>query len=216
MDVGRTEIVNAAMLYANQDVILDPKGESINAKLCDMFYDSTLQEALSCHPWSFALEAAKLPKLAEPPRDFRFSNSYQLPHNFGRMHSVSSSLVINTWKENVIAQELFVELGDRANSIPTPEYIIQDKKLYTNFDDIRIVYVRTDLIPSEMTPAFRNFFAMLLASKLYVKMNGGSDGFADLQKRLAATKLEARNIDGEQADTTEPNRPNLLVAARLY
>ena len=216
MDSGRTELINAALLYANQDTILDSDGESKNAKLCAQFYDTTLQEALSGHPWSFALVAAKLNLLASKPRDFRFAYAYQLPTNFGYMQYVSAADLIEPRYDNAIAQEMMALTGDKANSIPIPEYIVQGSQLYSNYLNIQIVYSRTDVKPFEMTPQFRNYFAALLAAKLYIKMTGGVDGYQELQKRVILIRAEARHTDSTQTDTLAPNRPNLFVRAREY
>ena len=217
MEPGRTEIINMALLFCNQDGILDGDGTSKNAKLSDMFYDTTLDEALSGHPWSFALVATQLKQLAKTPRDFRFKYAYQLPEDFGRMQQTSSRAVVDLTADNTIAKELIIhETGDRANSIPIPEYIVQGKELYSNYVDLQIVYSRTDVRPHEMTPQFRNYFAALLASKLYLKLTGGVDGFQEIQQKVLLYRNEARNTDSDQMDTLEPNRPNLLIAARIY
>ena len=215
-DSGRAEIINMALLFANQDTILDPEGESKNAKLCAQFYDPTLQEALSGHPWSFALKASQLQLLAHKPRDVRFTYSYQLPEFLGRIHTTSSGMPINLNPENPFVTEITTSFQDNANSIPIPQYIIQGKELYSNAVRLQILYSRTDILPWEMTPQFKSYFAALLASKLFLKMTGGVDGFAALQQKVMQLRSEAKNTDSDQTDTTDPNRPNLFINARIY
>lgn len=216
MEVGRTDIINQALLYAHQDIILDPEGDSKNAKLCAQFYDMTLQEALSGHPWNFALLAAQLQSLVIKPRDIRFQYAYQLPENFGYMHSVLSAELISPIPGTTAAGDLMHFTGDRANSIPIPEYIIQGQEMYSNYQDIQILYSRTDVKAYEMPAQFRNYFAASLALKLYLKITGGTDGYEVLNKRTVILRAEARHIDSSQSDTITPNRPNLFVRAREY
>lgn len=218
MDAGRTEIINQALLFANQDTILDPEGESKNAKLCAQFYDVTLQEALSGHPWSFALVAAQLQQLAKTPKDIRFQYAYQLPANFGHMQQAAISLW-SSQEDQEDAMSRVYDLqyfGDRANSIPIPEYAVQGKELLSNWTSIQVIYSRTDVKPYEMTPQFRSYLAALLASKLYIKLTGGADGFQNLQKQMLLLRQEARHTDSDQMDTMRVNRPNLFVRAREY
>lgn len=216
MDAGRTEIINQALLFANQDTILDPDGESKNAKLCAQFYNTALEEALSSHPWSFALVAAQLQELNKKPKDFRFRYAYQLPTNVGRIQQVASALDFDNHENYVLATDIDKEWGDTANSIPIPEYAVQGKELYSNHRKLQIVYSRTDVKPFEMTPQFRGYLAAYLASKLYVKLTGGADGFQTLQKQMFLLLQEARHTDSDQTDTMRPNRPNLFVRAREY
>lgn len=216
MDAGRAEIINMALLYCDQDSILDPDGESRNAKLISQFYDITLQEVLSAHPWSFAMGVAQLQILSTPPKDIRFKNAFQLPTNFGRMHDVLSQDFYLPRYDNVIAEEFRLAFGDGANSIAVPEYAIHGKEIYSNHSQLQISYSRTDITSVEMTPLFRNLFAITLAIKLYSKVTGGLDGLDALIKQANLIRMEARRTDSEQADTTPENRPNLLLWARRY
>lgn len=217
MEPGRTEIINMALLFCNQDTILNSDGETKNEKLCDMFFDTTLDEALSGHPWSFALVAAQLQLLAKKPRDFRFKYTYQLPDNFGRIQQVISKEQLEPFNYTLEYQDIDrLYYGHRADTHPVPEYIVQGKEVYTNYRDLQIVYTRTDVLPKQMTPQFRNYFAALLASKLYLKITGGVDGFNSLQSKVIQLKAEAANTDGEQMDTLTPNRPFLFLSARMY
>lgn len=206
MEQGRTEILNQALMYMGQDQILDPDGESKNAKLCASVYDDALAEALSEHPWSFARKVAKLQQLEAVPKDFRFAYSYQLPDDTGRILSVQCRSAYDNW---------FTETG-RANTDPVAEYTVYGKELYSNQNDLQIVYVRNSVRPSEMTAQFRNYLAMCIALKLVLKVTGSNEGFQVLMKRVPMAQMEAKRVDSEQTDTMPENRPNLFVAARLY
>jgi hypothetical protein len=200
---GRTEIINAALLYTGQDTILDPQGESIHAKLCAQVYDNTLEEILSGHPWAFAREAARMQQNAEKPRDMRFACAYQLPEDCARILSVEG------------AQEQ-PGISGRANTLPGAEYVVYGRKLYSNHTELQIIYTRQTVKPFEMTPQFRNYFAAMIALKLLFKITGGADREAALQKQAQLLRMEARHVDGEQTDTMPVNRPNLFITARMY
>ena len=213
---GRTEIINQALLYAKQDLIFDPMGESKNSKLCEMVYEPTLHEALTGHVWTFALVAAQLQLLAHKPLDHRFEYAYQLPANFGKMQVASSGIRFEDWVEDTNLRQLIVQYGNTADSIPVPEYVVHGSELYSNYQHIQIIYTRTDIQPHEMSPQFRNYFSSLIALKLYTKVTGSEEGLADLDKYSQRLLLAARNADGDQMDTMPPNRPNLFIRARVY
>lgn len=207
MGAGRTEIINQALLFMGQDAILDPAGESKNAKLCASVFDSTLAEVLCGHVWHFAMMAAQLQRLEGRPRDIRFRYAYQLPSNFGRIVSVTSSELLG-WGEGTETA--------RANTRPAAEYMVQGDKLVSNQGSLQILFVRMDVAPSEMSPQFRNYLAVKIAEKLVVKITGSVQAGQALQKMIPAIRLEAFHVDNEQADTMPENRPNLFASARLY
>ncbi len=205
MDQGRTGIINQALLYMGQDTILDPVGESKNAKLCAAVYDETLAEVLSGHPWSFAVMAARLQQLEEKPRDIRFAYAYQLPEDCGRILSVEAIQLQSLWGENAAS-----------NTQPVAEYMVQGKSLVSNHQGLQIVYVRTNVRPHEMTPQFKNYFSAMIANRLHFKINGSTQGEQAMYKRAVSLRIEAMHTDSEQTDTMPVNRPNLFVNARLF
>lgn len=211
MERGRTEILNQALMYMGQDQILDPDGESKTAKLCASVYENTLAEALSEHPWTFATTATKLQQLGELPKDVRFAYAYQLPDECGRILSVEC---VGS-EESSVFDRFATETG-RANTLPSAEYSVQGRKLYSNQRDLQIVYVRTDVHPFEMSPQFRNYLAALIASKLFYKVNSSTQAEQSLLKRIPSIRMEAYNTDGQMTDTMPVNRPNLFVNARMY
>lgn len=58
--------------------INDPYDE--NAKLCKMFFDPVLENAIRAYPWSFSIERTTLAESAEPP-EFGFQHKYLLPND---------------------------------------------------------------------------------------------------------------------------------------
>lgn len=100
--------------------------------------------------------------------------------------------------------------------MPAAEYVVHGRKLLSNHWNLQIVYTRSSVKPFEMTPQFRNYFAAMIAWKLFAKITGGRDGETALQKKAQLLGLEARHVDGEQTDTMPVNRPNLFVNARIY
>ena len=206
-DQGRADVINLALLYCGEDTILDPAGDSKNAKLCATVYDNTLAEVLSGHPWSFATMAAQLQQLGETPGDVRFQYAYQLPENCGLILSVEcAGIVQGNW------------VGDtaRSNTLPPAEYMVQGRKLLSNLTNMQIVYVRQAVLPSEMSPQFKNLFAANIALKVFAKITGSTSGKAELAKEIIVLELKAKHADSEQTNTMPENRPNLFVSARLY
>jgi hypothetical protein len=215
----RTDIINQALLMAGQDTILDPAGESKNAKLMAQIYDATLEEALSIHGWTFALKTTKLQQLAETPNDYRFMYKYRLPEDCVRVVRVDG-----TWRTTddgfLLENETGIlgRIGKTAmsNTELSVEYTIHGRELYTNSTDLQLVYVSRDVEAYEMSPQFRLYFAACLASKVYRKINGLNDGQDPLLKQMARLRMDAFHADSEQADTMPQNQPNLFVSARAY
>jgi hypothetical protein len=210
MDAGRTAIINQALLFMGQDTVLDPEGPSKNAKLCAQIYDDTLAEILSGHAWSFARVAARLQLLLETPKDARFSKSYRVPDDCARI------LYVGTHIEPEWMPRSAGGLTGMANTQPVAEYVVNGRNLYTNQTELQILYIRSNVQPFEMTPQFRNLFAATMANKLFVKITGSRDGARDMQHKTQMLALEARHVDSNQTDTLPVNRPNLLLAARVY
>lgn len=206
-DQGRADVINLALLYCGEDTILDPAGDSKNAKLCATVYDNTLAEVLSGHPWSFATMAAQLQQLGETPGDVRFQYAYQLPDNCGLVISVECT---------GIAQGLWVGDTARSNTLPPAEYMVQGRRLLSNLTGMQIVYVRNAVLPNEMSPQFKNLFAANIALKIFAKVTGSTAGEDRLEKKIVMLELRAKHADSEQTNTMPENRPNLFVSARLY
>ena len=215
----KTDIVNQALLMAGQDTILDPAGESKNAKLMAQIYDATLEEALSIHGWTFALKTTKLQQLAETPKDYRFSFMYRLPEDCVRVVRVDGAWS-RTGDGFLIENETGIigRFGKTAmaNTDLSVEYTIHGRELYSNSTDLQLVYVSRDIEAVDMSPQFRLYFAACLASKVYRKINGVNDGQDPLLKQTARLRMDAFHADSEQTDTMPQNLPNLFVSARAY
>ena len=206
-DQGRAEVINLALLHCGEDSILDPAGDSKNAKLCATVYDNTLAEVLSGHPWSFATTAAQLQQLGETPSDVRFQYAYQLPENCGLILSVECT---------GIARRNWIGETARSNTLPPAEYMVQGRKLLSTQTNMQIVYVRNAVLPSEMSPQFKSLFAANLALKVFSKITGSTSGKTELAKEIIALELKAKHADSEQTNTMPENRPNQFVSARQY
>jgi len=207
----KTGIINQALLFMGQDTIIDPMGETKNAKLCASIYEQALAEALSCHPWSFAQKASVLQQLSETPRDARFTYAYKLPEECARIIEVISTagMVVG----DILGLTTITELN---NSLPVAEYSVQGDKLFSNETGLQILFIRNDVQPPEMSPQFANFFSCLIASKLVKKITGSDAAMKEVFQLLPQYKLEAIHTDGEQTDTVPENRPALFIKARLY
>jgi hypothetical protein len=200
----KTEIINTALLYMNQDSILDPNGEGQNAKLCAQVYEPTLAECLSAHPWSFASRVVRLEARAEKPKDVRFERQYQLPEDLGRIWSVS---VPEFWS----VPEYEDGWGRRE-----AHYTVQGKMLLSNEAPLQLLYTTMSAEPIDMPPLFRAYFATAIADKLFQKVTGSRDGAAAMHNLMLEAEAEARHADGVGKDSMPPERPDLLLRARRY
>ena len=191
-DQVKTEIINAALLYMNQDSILAPNGESKNAKLCAQVYGTTLGECLSAHPWTFASRVVNLEELAEKPKDARFLRQYRLPEDLGRI-----------WWVTVPG------FGDA-------RYTVQGENLLSNDAPLQLLYTPISVRAFEMPPLFRTYVATAIADKLLNKITGARDGATAMHNIMQEAEAEARHAEGVGKDAMPPERPDLLRLARRY
>lgn len=209
---GKTEIINAALLYMGQDSILDPRGESRNAKLCAQVYAGVLAEILSGHAWTFATTAVRLQQLAEAPADARFRHQYQLPADVGRIHEVACA----GSGPCPAAGSRSGRGAEAGNSLPRALYTVRGDRLLSNDRDLFMLYTRSGAEPHEMPALFMDYFAATIAERLFFKITGSRDGAAAMEKKVLEKELAARHADGTQTDTLSVNRPGLLLNARQY
>lgn len=201
---GRTEIINKALLYLGEDTILDPRGESKNAKLCDSVFDSILAEILSAHPWSFATVAVRLQQLTEAPKDARYQYQYQLPTDIGMIQQVA-----------VPAGMADPYRWDWANSQPQALYEVQGDKLLSCNQPLQMLYTKSKVEPFEMPPKFIDYLATMIASALAYKI-AGREREQVMGQRAAMIELEAKHADSLGTQDTPPNRPSLLPNIRRF
>lgn len=201
---GRTEIINKALLYLGEDTILDPRGESKNAKLCESVFDSILAEILSGHPWSFATVAVQLQQLAEAPKDTRFAYQYQLPTDIGMIQQVAVNATAPAhWQ------------WDKANKLPQAMYTIQGDRLLSGSQPLQMIYTRSKVEPFEMPPKFFDFLAIKIAVSLAYKI-AGQDREKAVAQAAEMKELEAKHADSLGTEDMPANRPALLLNSRRF
>jgi len=94
MGLSKIDICNQALLKIGADTIasLDTAqatddGVIRSAKLCNILFDTALDEVLRLYPWNCCMRRAKLVRLAEVPA-FKYDFKYQLPNDCVRVINV--------------------------------------------------------------------------------------------------------------------------------
>lgn len=106
------DIANNALMYVGERSIASLGDEKVTAALCSQFYVPCRNSVFRSHPWSCATKRTILSPLKDKPV-FGYSNQFVLPADFIRALSIECNL----------------------------DYVIEQDRILTNADDIRLVYV---------------------------------------------------------------------------
>ena len=173
MSVSRTDICNQALNRIGQNQITDFFEDSSNAGLCRSFYESLLDEVLRMHPWRCALEMTELAQLSEEPA-FTWSKAYQLPSS--------------PWCLRVIRME---DLDQ--------EFEVQGRKLLTNFDTAKILYIKRVTETAELDPWVVRIFVNRLAAELAEPIAQSESLRQAIMQELERTIIpQARNYSAQE------------------
>lgn len=172
-----TEICNLALGHLGERPITSLEENSKAARACSLFYTSTRDEVLRAHRWNFAQDRVVLSQLEETPA-FGWQYQYELPADCLRVVEMNDS-----------------EVGDEVCS----EYIIEGRRLLTNADTVRIVFMRKVDDVSQYDSLFVQAFAVKLAIYLSEMIRGTTrktEELVQLYERITAPL--ARRIDANE------------------
>jgi hypothetical protein len=172
-----TDICNLALGHLGEKSITSLNESSAGARACALYYESTRQEVLRSHRWNFAQDRKVLAKLTDRPV-FGWKFAYQLPANCLRVVEMN---------------------GTEAGDILSEPYIIEGRKLLTNSEEVRLVYVYDISNVSDFDSLFVEAFALKLAVKLTEKIRGTTGKTeALLQAYSNAVAPLARRVDANE------------------
>ena len=170
------EICNSALNQLGASTILSLTENSKNGRLCNSRYETVKDSVLRAHPWNSAIKRQTLAADTANP-DWGFAKQYTLPSDCLRV------LTIQNYESN---------------------YKIEGRKILTNDDNVKLVYVARITDPNEMDVLLRETISAALASDLAYAITAN----ATLQQRMAdkyQDKLsEARHADASEGYNTDP------------
>lgn len=152
MAASETEIVNDALGRLGISPVMSLTDPTKQAQFANRFYESTRDEVLSGHPWSFATKRATLAQLAAEP-EFEWLYAYQLPVDSLRL------LQLNGY-----------DLGKTADA-----WAIEGNKLLTDADKAEVRYIARVTDVTLFPPLFCEALSIKLAAKLCAPLTGRFD-----------------------------------------
>src|SRR3569623_1015317 len=126
--------------------IVDNAEDSIEARECTRYYPQCLRILLERHDWAFANRRATLAELATNDRAAEWGHAYVLPVD--------------------CATPLRLVAADGC----APDFIVENRTLYTSLGDAVLEYATSDVTDSEMTGLFVDALAYALAARLAVPL----------------------------------------------
>jgi hypothetical protein len=172
-----TDICNLALGHLGEARITSLDEDSVSARACVLHYNSVRDEVLRSHRWNFAQDRKVLSALEELPA-FGWARQYSLPVDCLRVLEVNGS-----------------EAGDVLSS----EYIVEGRRILTNAEEVRLVYVRQISDVSQFDAVFVRAFALRLAIALSETIRGTTNKTAELaQLYERVTAPLARRIDANE------------------
>lgn len=186
---SEVQIVNFGLVILGEDRITSLTDDLKPARSASAVYEMSRDSLLAAYDWTFAKARAELPALVAVPL-FQFGAQYQIPADCLRLTYVSDRYV-------------GADLTDY-RSAPTEEYVIEGRKILTNFGSplpVRYVSRVTD------TSLFHPNFAKLLSCQIAVDLcEDLTQSDSKWQRADAAFKKELRMAVRANAIESPPTK----------
>ncbi len=177
MSVSETGICNLALgKVGAKPPISSLTEDSVNARLCNLFYPVVRDAVLRSHPWNCATHQRVITALSEGPV-MNYDHRYQLP--------------ANPWCLRVL------QVGTDEDQ-PTRWKVI-GRLLLTDENSPPIVYVKRITDTNEFDPLLLDALVLKLAIKLVMPLTSNAKLQKGLIDELEGISLpEARSVDGQE------------------
>lgn len=163
---SKVSIANKALIQLGTSTITSLTQDVDSARKINAIFDDSLDYLLQLHNWNFATFRTTLARLSETPT-YEYDYYYQLPSSPYCLQVVS---VYNN-----------------------PEYRIENRKLATDEDTVKIEYIGRITDMNELSPLFREAFSLYLAIVMNEPITGTgrikNDVFVQFEKMLKLAKL---------------------------
>ncbi len=167
---------------------------TLEAIVCNLNYEQTVDALLSSNWWGFARESVVLVRDTETP-PFEWAYQYILPADFLRLRSVYEGSMSN---------------------INNYSYIIEGGKFKTDETTVSLRYIRKVTDIKEFTPLFIEVLILSLALKFMPALAGTKNAkfVEDLRKDFKAVTSLARTIDKQETNSVGTNELGTWNRAR--
>ncbi len=164
------KICNVALLMANANQINSFEDATREARMCDAFYETTVENLLQKHPWSFTLFQENLARTTNVPL-FDYDYEFQLPTGMLRVNKTDNS-------------------GN--------EYRIMKDKLLSNSDAVELLYQK-DPGPEFWPSYFRRLVEFKMAEDLSLSLAQDQEMANSYGNKFLINMREARGIDSQNS-----------------
>ena len=168
---SRVSMANAALTKIGGNAILSLTEETEEGRQCNSRFDDVLDNLLQSHPWNFAQHQATLTPLSTTP-DHRWEYQFLLPTNPYCLKVV----------------EVYHD----------PEFKVYGRNLMCNDSTVSILYTRRITDVNDLSPMFRELFALKLGSELAYPIAGSTAKGESLLAEFATTLRVARSVDAQE------------------
>jgi len=170
--MNKVDICNKALTLIDGDYILSLDEDSQNARLCNEFFDSSLETLLQEHPWNFALKRATLARLAEAPA-YGYTYAYGLPSDCLRV----------------------VHFENQESGY---SFAIENHSVVTDTDTCKVTYIYDVEDMNKLSPIFRQAFIFYLAAELAPWITNAAQFAAGAAQQYASAFKKAKTANARE------------------
>jgi len=174
-------ICNRALQKLGANTITDISASSVQARACNLCYETLRDAELQAHKWNFAIDRAEL-AADSPAPDWGKQNSFTLPSDFLKLAD-----------------------PDPEDNSSVTDYEIEGRKIFTNFSaPLYIRYVRQVTDPNEMDVLFREALACRMAMEMCETLSQSNSKKESLRSDYILAIREARKSNAIARRPQEP------------
>ena len=164
-------MANAALTKIGGNAILSLTEETEEGRQCNSRFDDVMDALLQAHPWNFALKQATLAPLATAP-DHKWAYQFLLPTNPYCLK------VIEVYND--------------------PDFKVIGRNLMCDDSVVSITYIKRITDVNNLSPMFRELFALKLGAELAYPIAGSTAKGESLLSEFSQVLRIARSVDAQE------------------
>lgn len=168
---SRVSMANAALTKIGGNAILSLTEETEEGRQCNSRFDDVLDLLLQSHPWNFAIHRATLVPLTTSP-DHEYSYQYLLP-------------------TNPYCLKVFSVYNDYPHKV-------EGRNILCDYTPISITYIKRITDVNNLSPMFRELFALYLGAELAYPIAGSTAVRQELLSEFDKVLRVARSVDAQE------------------
>jgi len=177
VNISKTAICNKALYFLKSDYRITSLDEdSLEARLCNAFFDDALDILTEQHAWNFAVERAVLAQSATAPV-FGFTYKFQLPTD---PYCLKILMVLD------------------GSDYPIAYWKQAGRFIETDMDAVRLTYLKRISNLSELSPLFREALAYYLAVQISEPLTRSTELTTNMEKLYGYALKKAKKSDSQQ------------------